>query len=731
MVARVAVEVWHRVRERGRFFRRSSASLDEADLTRTFFAARQAPSGLGLPDAERARIIAEAERSLGGVLDLLGLGAIDCGRPIDWHRDPLTGARLPRSLLDSERRTDVDWTFCNEINRHRHLYALAQAYALTGDMRFRGGALEHIAAWLAANPPIKDRFWVDGLECGIRVVAWLWVLHLLESRGALEPQERSLLAGAVRGHARFIERELPRESRAYNHLIAPAGALAIAGAALPSLPESRRWLRTGIDTLTHEAARQFAECGAHREMTTGYHVFVLEIYTHVVLICRQNGIEVPPPITAALERMYDFVLALARPDGMLPNLGDEGLAWHQLSRRPLLDARRLLSTGAVLFARPDMKWAAGDFSEDSAWLLGQRGREQFEALERQTPSWTGRRLAGADLVVWRDGWEPHSVYFVFDAGVQGVPGAGHGHADALSFELFANRTPLIIDPGTFTFFPFGGWRQSFRGTSGHNTVAVDGVDQSEASTRRFRWARTADAWLRRCWSSPLLAFADASHEGYLRLPEPVRHRRLVFWVARRYWVVYDVLSGSGCHLVESFFHFPPLSVALHEDGLSCSAKTIAGGLRIVPLPTQGLEADLRCGETDPPHGWVSPAYGHKEPAPVLVYRKRGTLPLVLGAVLLPYQHEAPAVRVQSFELRRGVEPVSPSNGGCLRIERGNATVDQILWHDGGGVASGGELTTDAEVALVCQRSGEHPVGVCMPEGLLRWRGYDVDACAVP
>src|SRR5262249_22720506 len=44
---------------------------------------------------ERDVIIASAEKSLAGRLDLLGFTDLDFGRPVDWHLNPLTGDRAP------------------------------------------------------------------------------------------------------------------------------------------------------------------------------------------------------------------------------------------------------------------------------------------------------------------------------------------------------------------------------------------------------------------------------------------------------------------------------------------------------------------------------------------------------------------------------------------------------------------------------------------------------------
>jgi hypothetical protein len=254
---------------------------------------------------------------------------------------------------------------------------------------------------------------------------------------------------------------------------------------------------------------------------------------------------------------------------------------------------------------------------------------------------------------------------------------------------------------------------------------VDREDQSQASARRFRWARTADASLRRWFSTPLLAFADAAHDGYDRLPEPVRHRRLIFWVARRYWLVYDVVTGLGRHVAESFLHFAPGAVLVAEEGGSCSVDCSGSGLRIIPLPDSDLEAESLRGETEPPQGWVSCAYGRKQAAPVLVYRRRGAVPLTFGAILVPYERRPPAVRASRLEVVCGGAPLAPSSGAGVCVEHGDGTVDYLLWRDGGAVATAAELMTDADVALLRLRPGEPPLGLCAPRGWLRWRGEEV------
>ena len=82
---------------------------------------------------------------------------------------------------------------------------------------------------------------------------------------------------------------------------------------------------------------------------------------------------------------------------------------------------------------------------------------------------------------------------VADAGPLGYQTiAAHGHADALAFTLSVGGLEFLVDPGTYAFHAHGAWRQYFRGTAAHNTLRVDGKDQSE-SGGDFMWLKKARA----------------------------------------------------------------------------------------------------------------------------------------------------------------------------------------------------------------------------------------------
>ena len=162
---------------------------------------------------------------------------------------------------------------------------------------------------------------------------------------------------------------------------------------------------------------------------------------------------------------------------------------------------------------------------------------------------------GGYYILGRDFETESEIRLIVDAGPLGYRAiAAHGHADALAFTLSVGGREFLIDPGTYAYHTQGPWRQYFRGTAAHNTVRVDGVDQS-VSGGNFMWLKKAHAGCRRWSTSAERDVFDGWHDGYMRLGDPVFHRRRITLdkPARRFRID-DVLEACGEHEVELFFH---------------------------------------------------------------------------------------------------------------------------------------------------------------------------------
>jgi hypothetical protein len=129
--------------------------------------------------------------------------------------------------------------------------------------------------------------------------------------------------------------------------------------------------------------------------------------------------------------------------------------------------------------------------------------------------------------------------------------------------------------------------------------------------------------------------AEADHVAYHRPPDPVLHRRRVLFVENRYWVLVDDLEGADEHRIDVQFQFAPIEVTV-EPSLWVRALGRKGhGLLVRTLAAVPLKVRCWKGQLTPPRGWLSSAYGCREPAPLIVCSAVTTLPLRIVSLLLP------------------------------------------------------------------------------------------------
>lgn len=339
-----------------------------------------------------------------------------------------------------------------------------------------------------------------------------------------------------------------------------------------------------------------------------------------------------------LERMGDFALALIRPDEQLPLLNDSHLN-EPLSMRSVFKLAAIAFTGHSSTERSASR-------SDFAWV----GRED-NALKEEEPLLRTTILRESGYAVLRPaptGSQPlrpnkTQTYLLFDAGDLGPHHCpGHGHADALSFELWSYGQPLLVDPGTYQYVE-GKWRDYFRSTAAHNTLTVDGQDQSEFGGP-FRVGHMAQARLISQMITDELTEVEGEHDGYLRLPTPVMHRRRIRFHGDDYITIVDQLldpqpivlqatahhggedEENHSHQLALWLHLPPIPMANVIIRSESSARIAYPGDIELDININNNISSNRDGRIQVEEGWVSDSWYEKRPAPVLVYRMKAKIP---------------------------------------------------------------------------------------------------------
>jgi hypothetical protein len=279
-----------------------------------------------------------------------------------------------------------------------------------------------------------------------------------------------------------------------------------------------------------------------------------------------------------------------------------------------------LSIGAVFFKRGDFKHVVHNLTEETLWLLGEEGVRVWDELtEGPIPKQsTALPDAGYYLLATTN------TQLIVDAGPLGAYSGGHGHADALSISLQAHGHPLLIDPGTSEYVGPGADRILFRGTGIHNTVQIDGGDQTEIASV-FSWHRFPQTMVEHWLQAPSCDLLLASHDGYCRLEQPVTHRRWIISLKNGVYLVRDVANGSGRHRIDLAWHLARDLQLAGERTFRVTGTPYC--LSFLPAQHLGWTEELE-------NQMYSPAYGRKARMSVLKFHANVTLPTEFAILLI-------------------------------------------------------------------------------------------------
>jgi hypothetical protein len=349
--------------------------------------------------------------------------------------------------------------------------------------------------------------------------------------------------------------------------------------------------------------------------------------------------------------MLEFLASIMDVGGNLPMFGDADDAYVARSTRAPASAassRRSRPARSSSSAR-EFSAKAGALDDKTRWLIGPdadirygtlRGRAGALPVHTEFPE-------GGYCILGTDFETPDEIRVVADAGPLGYREiAAHGHADALSFTLSVGGVEFLVDPGTFAYHTETQWRAYFRGTSAHNTVRIDGLDQSEQGGN-FMWLRKAKAE-RMAWTSTADEDRfEGCHDGYAGLEDPVTHcRRIVLDKRSRTLRIEDELQMRGAHAVEVFFH--------------CAEDTLA-----TPIP--GGVSLARHGAVD--QGALAPGGGRRDGGPPRQHRSDRRL----GLAAIRPQDRGPDAGVARESHRAG----AAAHGNRTAEQSGGALVQRL------------------------------------------------------
>jgi uncharacterized heparinase superfamily protein len=436
-----------------------------------------------------------------------------------------------------------------------------------------------ISDWIAKNPPGTGDGW-EPYTLSLRIVNW--IKFFLQNDAALQEEWlQSLCTQAL-----WLEKNVEYHILA-NHYLKNGVALFFAGMYFEGI-DADRWVKKGLRILREELAEQFLSDGGHYERSPMYHSICVIDYLDVLNLAQNSQTAIPAEeiaqfrqrVTASLKFLNDICL----PDNEIPLFNDSAFGIAPTPSQIFEYGRRVI--GYETPVRPT-------------------GLAIYEQSE-------------SGYYVCRNGDD----MIIIDCGAIGPDyQPGHAHCDTLSYELAINGRRVIIDSGVFDYEP-SSERAYARSTRAHNTVVVDGEEQSEI-WGIFRVARRA---------KPLRAFCkkevdgsvmfEGAHDGYARLAGKPIHKRHMSYDGQGSWMIKDLLEGRGTHRMESYIHIHP-DFQVVQAGASIRVVEPNGN-------TMAIIEALGPSRMRVEQGWYFPEFGLKRENHVIVFFCSGELALELS-----------------------------------------------------------------------------------------------------
>jgi len=438
-----------------------------------------------------------------------------------------------------------------------------------------------ISDWITKNPPGTSDGW-EPYTLSLCIVNWIKFFFFLKNDAAIQEEWiQSLYKQAL-----WLEKNVEYHILA-NHYLKNGVALFFAGMYFEGV-DADRWIKKGLKIIREELGEQFLADGGHYERSPMYHSICVIDYLDVLNLLQNSQTAIPAKEIAQLRQRVtaslNFLNDICLPDKEIPLFNDSAFGIAPIPSQVF----------------------------DYAWrVTGYEPPPKLTGLAIHEKPQSG-------YYVCRDGED----MIMIDCGSIGPDyQPGHAHCDTLSYELAINGRRVVVDSGVFDYEP-SSERAYARSTRAHNTVVVDGEEQSEI-WGVFRVARRA---------KPLRAFFakqvdgsvlfEGAHDGYARLAGKPIHKRHMSYDRQGSWVIKDMLEGRGTHRMESYIHIHP-DFQVAQSGASFRVIEPSGSTIAI------IEA-LGPSHMRMEQGWYFPEFGLKRENHVIVFTCSGKIPLSLS-----------------------------------------------------------------------------------------------------
>ena len=476
---------------------------------------------------------------------------------LSWDMEQTAEVEKFRYPVEWTRMPAEDPEFVYQMNRHRYLICLGQAYAMTGDEIYAETFVKLLEDWIRNVPLTEEsRFttWRE-LEAGLRGEYWTKAVLYFEDSQALTDPFMEMFTESLRIHGEY----LMQSDRAFlissNWGVISYSGLFLIGAALGE----KRYMETALERLCENARVQILPDGVHWEQSCMYHNEVMHCFLEVMNALQYSGETVPGEIEGAVAAMAAADVAWMKPDGCQPMMGDSDETC----------VKDMLAFAAVVLARagrPEAEQLKGCgydcLDYENIWQLKKDGCRIYEQIRGRLPEKKDFFLEESGNYILRTGWDENARYLRFRCGCLG---GGHGHNDRFHVDLADCGEDILVDAGRYQYTYHEEGRVWLRSAHAHNSILVDGRDYMEYT----------DSWGSRNTMPEMrfpavqrngITLLEGANTGYFQGGSHVLLKRQILALPQGIFVLADTAFTDEVHTYSRLFHFNSRGKAMIEGG---------------------------------------------------------------------------------------------------------------------------------------------------------------------
>jgi peptidoglycan/xylan/chitin deacetylase (PgdA/CDA1 family) len=503
---------------------------------------------------------------------------------------------------ESVKINPIKWTenFYNEqywrfqfysLQPTRHLLAM---WLKTGNVIYRDKMVKIIESFI--DNGMDKKFSWDKHGSAYRTMVLVNTYNKLKENDSLTSGLDTKIRIALARHGQFLASPSNYES-SYNHGLDQAMALLVLSENFKDIDQNGQWKKLAIKRLQDGLNTIIDEDGILVENSPYYHFYCLTKYwalgqyltrNNIVLENGFNGL-----LNSKIKAMTDYGSRILEPDLSIPRLGAS-------------------IEGKINYAGEYKE--LGGFDKHFLNVLTQ-------GMQGEPPVSNSIYYPNAGQTIMRSGWPGKDRYakvaqVIFDVGKYRT---NHSDLDALSFNLYANGGELLPDSGFYTY-EVNKYLKYFHGTRSHNTVVVDGKDQTSGLDDTP--GLLDDPFVK---AGPLItgegfSGQTASHNLY----KGVVHNRSLTLIEDKALVIVDDLSSDTEHTYEQMFHiFPGAKVSINKTTVRAIGTSTERSLTISQLLPDGIKVGNTINKKDPVEGLCATTYENADPCNSISFGQKG------------------------------------------------------------------------------------------------------------